>query len=287
MTSVLLVTCSLMPDGEPGGDLLLEAFAASGAEARWVRWDDPTVAWASADVVAVRATWDYDTRLAEFLAWAGSVDGNLLNGAGAFAWNTDKSYLVGLADAGLPVVPTVVAEDEGSLHPSIAAWDRVVVKPSVGAGGRGVVVFDGETGPQGLDRLGPGPWVVQPLVESVRTEGEHSVFVFGGEPVGQVRKVPAAGEIRVHEWYGGSSVAVDLDPEAAALARRTVATAETLLGRALTYARVDLLRMPDGSLAVGELEVTEPGLYLDVLPANAEPFVAATLAWTRSEPARF
>ena len=33
-----------------------------------------------------------------------------------------------------------------------------------------------------------------------------------------------------------------------------------------------MLRMADGRLAVGELELIEPGLYLDVLPANAEPF---------------
>ena len=33
-----------------------------------------------------------------------------------------------------------------------------------------------------------------------------------------------------------------------------------------------MLRLADGTLAVGELELIEPGLYLDVLPANAEPF---------------
>ncbi len=36
-----------------------------------------------------------------------------------------------------------------------------------------------------------------------------------------------------------------------------------------------------GRVGLSELEVTEPGLYLDVLPANAEPFadlVAARLA---------
>jgi hypothetical protein len=45
-----------------------------------------------------------------------------------------------------------------------------------------------------------------------------------------------------------------------------------VLGTALDYARVDMMRLADGTLAVSELEATEPGLYLDVLPANAEPF---------------
>ena len=174
-----------------------------------------------------------------------------------------------------------MAEGEEDLPTAIASYDVAVVKPCVGADGRGVVVFDGtDGGPADLDEatLGPGPWVVQPLVESVRTDGEHSVFVLGGEPVGQVRKVPAGNEIRVHETYGGSTVAVDLDPEAAALARRAVEVAERVVGSTLVYARVDLLRMPDGALAVSELEVTEPGLYLDVLPANADAFADVVVA---------
>ena len=281
MSSVLLVTSSDLPAGEPRGHLLPEAFAARGVDARWVRWDDPDVDWAVADLVAVRSTWDYDGRLPEFLAWARSVGPSLVNGVDLFAWNTDKSYLVTLGASGLPVVPTLVAEGEEDLPTAIASYDIAVVKPCVGADGRGVVVFDGtDGGPAELDEatLGPGPWVVQPLVESVRTEGEYSVFVLGGDAVAQVRKVPAGIEIRVHEAYGGSTLAVALDPDAAALARRAVEVTEQLVGSTLVYARVDLLRMPDGALAVSELEVTEPGLYLDVLPTNADAFADAVVA---------
>ncbi|MCW2759337.1 MAG: hypothetical protein JWO46_3083 [Nocardioidaceae bacterium] len=281
MTTVLLVTCSLWPDGEPGGELLPPAFAAAGAEARWVRWDDPDVDWQAADIVAVRSPWDYTERLGEFLPWASSVGPHLLNGAETFAWNLDKSYLVALAEAGVPVVPTVIAEGEEELPSAIATFDKAVVKPTVGAGGRGLVVFDlTGGGPPELDEaeLLPGPWVVQPLVESVRTEGETSVFLLGGEPVCQVRKVPGRGEVRVHEQYGGSSTPVPLEPEATELARRTLAAAETLLGTTLVYGRCDMLRLADGTLVVGELEVTEPGLYLDVVPENADRFVAAVLA---------
>jgi hypothetical protein len=38
------------------------------------------------------------------------------------------------------------------------------------------------------------------------------------------------------------------------------------------------MRLSDGTLAVGELEVTEPGLYLDVLPQNAEAFAGMVAA---------
>ena len=50
--------------------------------------------------------------------------------------------------------------------------------------------------------------------------------------------------------------------------------AEKLLGVGLPYARVDLMRLADGTLAVGELEVTEPGFYLDLVPEVATAFGA-------------
>ncbi len=282
---VLLATCSLLPDGEEwtGTDHLLPALRAEGLDPRWAVWDDASVDW-SAGLVAVRSTWDYEGRREEFLAWATSLPW-VLNSAETFAWNTDKAYLPELA-AHVAVVPTVLVEDEPDLPCAIADVSpgedpAAVVKPRVGAGGRGVVVFDGadssgEAPGSGTDEsgLGPGPWVVQPLVESVRTEGETSVFVIDGQVVSQARKVPATGEIRVHEQYGGRTVAVPVSEEAADLARRTVAAAGELLGRPLDYARVDQMRLADGSLAVSELEVTEPGLYLDVIPDNAAAFAA-------------
>ena len=39
-----------------------------------------------------------------------------------------------------------------------------------------------------------------------------------------------------------------------------------------------MMRLADGTLAVSELEITEPGLYLDVLPSNAEPFADLVVA---------
>jgi glutathione synthase/RimK-type ligase-like ATP-grasp enzyme len=277
MTDVLLATCAALPDGEPDGHLLVEDLAARGIDARWARWDDPDVDWSAARLVAVRSTWDYEGRREEFLAWARKVGPALLNGAEVFAWNTDKTYLVDLGRTTLPVVPTVAVEDESELAPAVAGFMPAVVKPRVGAGGRGVVVFDGEPGgPEGLDEsnLGMGPWVVQPLVASVRTEGEISVFTFDGEVVAQVQKRPASGEIRVHESYGGRSEPVPVTDEAGAVARQAVRVTGEVLGEELAYARVDLMRGESGELLVSEIEACEPGLYLDLVPGNAAAFGA-------------
>jgi glutathione synthase/RimK-type ligase-like ATP-grasp enzyme len=287
MTDVLLVTCAALPEGEPGGDLVVRELAARGLSARWVAWEDPGVDWSEARLVLVRSTWDYDHRREEFLDWAHRVQRltTLVNTAQVVAWNTDKAYLLDLAEAGLPVVPTVAVDSELELAPAIADFEPAVVKPRVGAGGRGLVVFDLEPGgPEGLDesQLRLGPWVVQPLLESVRTEGETSVFVLGGRVVSQVRKVPAPGEIRVHEEYGGREEPVEVTDEAAELALRAVDVAEKLLDTALPYVRADLMRMDDGRLVVSELELVEPGLYLDVVPGNAAAFAEAVAGLLRA-----
>jgi glutathione synthase/RimK-type ligase-like ATP-grasp enzyme len=272
--SVLLVTFNLLPEGEPGGSVLVPALAARGVDARWVCWDDPAVDWAAADLVAVRSTWDYHRRLPAFLAWSRAVESRtrLLNGADVFAWNADKSYLVELG-AEVPVIPTgVVADDDlvGGLTTGLERWVPVVMKPCVGAGGRGVVVVNG-IDDWSLFDLAPGPWVLQPLVASVRTSGETSVYVLDGRAVAQVAKVVAGDEIRVHEQYGGSSRPVPLDPSLAGVAEGAVAAAARLRAADLPYARVDLMSW-QGEWVVSELELIEPGLYLDVDPTIAEPF---------------
>ncbi|WP_372728382.1 RimK family alpha-L-glutamate ligase [Nocardioides sp.] len=274
MTTVLLATFQLMPEGEYGGEHLVAALAERDVHTRWVSWDDPAVDWADADLVVVRSTWDYHRRCADFLAWARTVEEStaLLNGAEVFTWNADKAYLVEIADR-IPTVPTLLADDAdlvGGLRAGLEAFGTIVVKARTGAGGIGVVVIDSLEDDR-LAGLTAGPWVVQPLVESVRTVGETSVFVLDGRAVSQVDKLPAAGEIRVHEHFGGASRAVALTDPAREAAEHAIAEASRLLGRRLDYGRVDLMEY-DGRLVAGELELIEPGLYLDVHPANAEPF---------------
>ena len=197
MPHVLLVTSSTWPTGEPGAAALDAALAARGIDAGWVRWDDPEVDWAAADLVAVRSTWDYIERHQDFIAWSRRVAGlaPLLNGPDVFAWNVDKAYLAGLGEA-LPVVPTRTAGTVEELAAAVRGFGTAVVKPRVGAGGAGVLVVDDPADPRLGQEIkdhpelpvGRGPWVVQPLVESVRTEGETSVFVIGRFAVSQVDK---------------------------------------------------------------------------------------------------
>jgi glutathione synthase/RimK-type ligase-like ATP-grasp enzyme len=271
---VLLATAGLFASGEIGGDLV-GPLAHAGVDARWAVWDDEDVDWA-ADLVVVRSTWDYHRRCPEFLAWARRVEriSPLLNGAEVFAWNADKVYLMDLGDQ-VPVVPTRLMDESNlvsGLAAGLAEFGAIVVKPRIGASGVGLVVVEETLDPR-LQGLVAGPWVVQPLVDSVRTTGEMSVYVFAGQAVSQVHKRPGAAEVRVHDLYGGSSGPVALGEGTRALAEATVACAERLLDTNLAYARVDMMLWND-VWTVSELELIEPGLFLDVDPANAVRFAS-------------
>jgi hypothetical protein len=87
----------------------------------------------------------------------------------------------------------------------------------------------------------------------------------------------------VHEQYGGSSRPVALTEEAVTAALRAMAVASAHSAGPLDYGRVDLMRY-GGRLVISELELVEPGLYLDVLPANAEAFADLLMAVLAGEP---
>ncbi len=275
--SVLLATSSDLPHGEPGAASLDAELRARRVDFAWVQWDDPTVDWSAASLVAVRSTWDYVTRHAEFLAWTRSLDqSRLLNGADVFEWNHDKRYLSDLGD--LPVVPTVAADDRAALSRAVAGFGHAVVKPRIGAGGAGLIVV---SDPADV-RLGQpvqshesypavgGPWVVQPLVESIHTTGEVSVYVIGSRLTQRFDKRPGNGDVRVNEEFGGQVQPADMG-DVGDLAMRAHESMTARFGRPMDYLRVDLLRW-EGEWVISELELIEPGLYLDVSPANAAPF---------------
>lgn len=268
--TVLLATSADLPQGEPGVPVLDAVLRDRGLDVAWARWDDPDVDWAAADLVAVRSTWDYVPRHDEFLAWSASLDqSRLLNGHDVFVWNHDKRYLMDLDD--LPSVPTVWVTSATQLVAAVDALGTAVVKPAVGAGGQGLEVLQaGLDEDQAAPHVERGPVVVQPLVESVHTRGETSVYVLGGRLTQRFDKRPAVGDVRVNEEYGGTVRAVATGDVGDLVLRAHDAMGERF-GRPMDYLRVDLLHW-EGQWVVSELELIEPGLYLDVSPANAAPF---------------
>lgn len=264
---VYIVTGKKWPDGEAGTPLLVSRLAELGVHSTNAVWDDPNVDWEAADLAIVRSTWDYQDNLPAFLEWARSLDPRLIHGADTFAWNTRKSYLIDLAAKGAPIVPTEHVTELASLC-TLINRDRskqVVVKPDLGASGIGV-----ELAKDVWDKWQPaaqGPWVVQPLLESVFEEGETTLFTISGKITAQITKTNQSGDFRIQSRYGGTAQRSLITQEARELVDRVLTAAEATPAGKLDYARLDFLRH-EGRLVLSELEVTEPNFGLDRLPEN-------------------
>ena len=151
---------------------LVLALRSLGANVETPSWDDPDVDWSRYDKAVLRSTWDYVDRIDEFLDWTIRCAGQtrLLNPPAIVRWNTDKHYLVQLAHAGVPVVPTrfvepgtdPAAEFERFLAGgagaftvgSCDAFAQFVVKPSIGAGSRDAARYTRAERDKALAHLG-------------------------------------------------------------------------------------------------------------------------------------
>ena len=232
-----LATCDWLPGLDPDDAPLLEVL---GGDAEPAVWSDPAVEWSGYDVVLIRSVWDYFVRYDEFLAWLERVPVPMWNPAATVRWNSEKTYLREMEDAGIATIPTVW---EGEVP-----WDDGIIKPTVAGGSLGLRrVAKGEP-------IGPGE-MAQPFVPDIVSAGELSIVFFEGEFSHAIRKTPAEGDIRVQPEHGGVVTPAEPTAEELSIARRVLDAA----GRDLLYARVDLVG--DGLLI--ELEAIEPRFFFE------------------------
>jgi glutathione synthase/RimK-type ligase-like ATP-grasp enzyme len=103
------------------------------------------------------------------------------------------------------------------------------------------------------------PVMLQPFIPDVIATGEHSLFYFGGQFSHCVLKTPTTGDFRVQEEHGGLIETAVPAKDLLAAGQRVI----DAIGTSLLYARVDLVRMPDGAPALMEVELIEPSLYFN------------------------
>ena len=266
--TVVIATCAELPAGDEDGDALVAALADRGVAARWQVWNDPAASWAD-DLVVVRSTWDYTSDRDGFVAWARSMP-RLANPAEVIAWNSDKTYLRDLADAGVPVVSTTFFAPGETARLPLAG--EFVVKPSVGAGSMGAGRFAADAADAARAHVtslhDAGRTVlVQPYVTDVDTVGETALVYLDGvfsHAIGKGAMLPAG---MVHP-ADGYQLYVEERIEAREASTAELAVGDQVMrllrarfGADLLYARVDLLPAPAGPLLI-ELELTEPSLFL-------------------------
>jgi glutathione synthase/RimK-type ligase-like ATP-grasp enzyme len=287
---IALITGRLMPRQDTESGLLIDALAARGVTARLLPWTDDT-AWADIPLVVIRSPWDYIGDRDGFLHWSDQLAQvtTLVNPVEVLRWNSHKGYLLELGRAGVPIVPTRLVRQDSDADDQMAGLQTVtgeaVIKPAVGGGARGAVraPADSATAIDHLSRLtARGDALVQPMVESVTTAGEASLIFLGGRYSHAVGKVPAAGDYRVQDLYGGRLFLLEPSDEQLAVATATLQQAPA----PTTYARVDLVEW-EGAPAVMELEVIEPELFLPTAEESAGVFaqcLAESLRRARDQP---
>lgn len=244
---------------------LRSGFTTLGLSVDPVLWDEADHHAADFDALLPLMVWDYfegnETRFLDVMARAAETT-PVLNTPELLRWNADKSYLEELAARGAKVIPTVrvdgVTPDDAARAFDTFGTDRIVIKPQVGGGAwRQALYTQGEAWPN-ADKLPPEGALIQPFLPSVTAEGEYSFLYFGGAFSHALLKTAKPGDYRIQSLYGGAEEPYAPTDAEKAVAQAVLATLDT----PPLYARVDLLRGIDGQLALIELEMIEPYLYL-------------------------
>ena len=280
---VALATCAELPDLDEDGPALLDALEQREIEGVPAVWTDDGIDWRAFDLVVVRSTWDYPEDYARFLDWLDGLP-RVRNPVSVLRWSTDKHYLLELAAAGAPVVPSrFLAPGE----PFDARSGRVVVKPTISAGGRRSAAYEAEeadAAAQHVARLHAEgrSVIVQPYLGAVDQQGETGVVYLGGRYSHGFRKGP----LLRPGLEPGTALFLEEDvkprePSAAELAAAGLALAALPFAHEqLLYARVDLAPGDAGEPLVLEVELAEPSLYLSCGEGGADRLaesIAATL----------
>ncbi|MGL4422219.1 MAG: hypothetical protein ACRCZF_16235, partial [Gemmataceae bacterium] len=122
--------------------------------------------------------------------------------------------------------------------------------------------------------------IVQPFQADITQTGEDTLMVFGGKYSFAVRKVVKPGDFRVQDDFGGTVHRYEPTAEQIELAEHAMAACSPVP----VYGRVDMVRGNDGRLAIMEMELIEPELWLRYHPPAADTFADAVVQFLENRP---
>lgn len=272
-------------------DILLEFLKAKGLSITMEVWTDTDVNWAKYDLAVLKSPWDYFDKIDQFYNWLSKLDQlnvRLLNPIKTVKWNSDKHYLQEIAEAGLPVTPTLYLEKgkKADLAGCFKKLDTeiLIVKPCISGGSKNTIKITRAN----LDEISPlvkqflmeQAYMVQPFLKEIETEGEWSFLFFNGKFSHNLLKKAKPGDFRVQHYLGGS-IHPGLAPER--LLKSAERYVSAFAGDCL-YARVDGV-VVNGEFMLMELELIEPFLFLFTHPDSYENYFNALVEMSGTEQA--
>lgn len=276
MFDIALATCASLPELDSDNALLIPALAKRGLRARPVVWNTPEIDWSQPQMTVIRATWDYHHQRSAFLAWAEHIASlqALWNPLDILRWNTHKFYLRGLEEQGIPIIPTLWLKQGARVELASLmrehSWDKGILKPAISASAHATLLVTSEgleTGQAHLEQYLPGnDMLLQPFLSTVTSSRERSLIFIDGVFTHAIERAPA---LNLDASAEDRLIAAQEDE--LSLSQRLLA----LLPARPLYARVDLIHDEAGTLRLMELELVEPGLWLELAPHAVDLFADA------------
>ena len=251
-------------------ELAVGPLAELGWQAETVSWRDEGADWNDFEAVVIRTTWDYQRDPEAFINVLEKIESSsarLENPLDIVRWNLSKTYLREMGERGCRIVPTIW--NEAYTVENFAGWlerfgaDELIVKPVVSATAEHTYRLKNYD-PALENVFETRDLMVQPFIRAIVSEGEYSLFYFGGEFSHAINKVPKPADFRVQEEHVGLITSV----AAGAKLMESGGQALSLIDREMLYARIDLVRGPDEEFALMELELIEPALYFRMDPRS-------------------
>ncbi len=265
-----LLTSSALPQLIADEKPLMAALRDLGFDPLPVIWSTP-VDWESFAAVIVRTPWDYFEQHKDFFQVLEEIHQKtkLINDLSLMKWNSNKKYLLELAAQNIPIVPTFALSSlaefyqQTATHPS----QSFVLKPFVSAGSYKTYLWHKNESTDFLNAIDfkKEEFMLQPYLSEITTMGEVSFIFIAGVYSHAIRKLPALGDFRVQEDFGGS-VGLFHPTE---LQIQKAQDIVKLLPLVPSYARLDF-SWYQGEFCVMELELIEPELFFRFHPQAGE-----------------
>ncbi len=266
--------------------LLFEPFEKIGWSVEEVSWRNRDVDWNQYEVIVIRSPWDYQQNPDAFLDVLEDIEQStavLENSLELVNWNIDKRYLRDLENKGIEIVPSLWREhfdpDEWPNFFEKLKSNEIIIKPTISAGADDTFRIRESEKEEYSSKLSSifsdRPFMVQPFMDNIISEGEFSVFFFGDTYSHTILKTPKAKDFRVQEEHGGRLKTVDPEERLLQSARKLLDVITPLP----LYSRMDYVRTENNTFAVMELELIEPSLYFNMDPESPQRFAEVFDGW--------